>query len=383
MRFNFIAGFMLITSVYGVIVSLILLLFPQKRAFNKRLLGLSLLSYALFCFYMAIMYSHLIFAWPHLFRSVSPVMYLVAPASYLYIRSTIKGEVSFKKADLIHFFPFLFLSIELMPFYLKSTSYKLQDIGYYMAHKAEIIYLREGFLEPHIHFILRTVLAFVYVYLQWKVIADFLSTASYKRKLKYEVLVNWLKLYSLLTTVTFSLILLTSILGLYFNTLQDFINVAVSLQLLAISVILVLKPKVLYNSDDEFLLMPAENTKLSDKTGKQKRINTVVDAIDNLLQNQQHYLTKGYSLALMAEDLDIPTHILSATINTEFHLSFRDLINKYRIEYIINTISGQKIANYTFEGIALEAGFSSRTTFYRAFIKVTGETPTMYFKKDL
>ncbi|WCT09996.1 AraC family transcriptional regulator [Mucilaginibacter jinjuensis] len=380
MRFDFIAGFMLITSVYGVIVSLILLLFPQKNTFNKRLLGVSLISYALFCLYMAIMYSHLIFVWPHLFRLVAPVMYLVAPASYLYVRTTINGETQFRKFDWVHFFPCLFLLIELMPFYLRGTDYKLQVIQYYQAHRAEVIYLREGFLEPHFHFIFRTIIAFIYVYFQWKVITDFLSAASHKIRVKYEVLINWLKLYSLLTTATFSLILLTSILGLYFNTLQDFINVSVSLQLLTISVILVLKPRVLYSFDEELVLVTNTEQKVADKTEKLK---TVKDAIADLLQNQKHYLNKGYNLALMAEDLDIPTHVLSATINTEFHLSFRDLINKYRVEYIINSISGQKIANYTFEGIALEAGFNSRTTFYRAFIKVTGETPTTYFKRDL
>ncbi len=380
MTFDFIAGFMFITSVYGVVISLIILLFPHNNVFNKRLLGISLLSYALFCLYLAIMYSHLILIWPHLFRLVAPVMYLVAPASYLYVRTTINGETKFRKFDWLHFFPCLFLCIELMPFYFKSADYKLQDIRYYMAHRAEIIYLREGFLEPHFHFIFRTVLAFIYVYFQWKVITDFLASAPHKTKLKYEVLINWLKLYSLLTTATFSLILLTSILGLYFYTLQSFINVSVSLQLLTISVILVLRPRVLYSFDEELVLVPNETNKIADKTQK---IKTVKDAINDLLQNQKHYLNKGYSLTSMAEDLDIPTHVLSATINTEFHLSFRDLINKYRVEYIINSISGQKIANYTFEGIALEAGFNSRTTFYRAFIKVTGETPTTYFKKDL
>ena len=140
MRFDFIAGFMLITSVYGVIVSLILLLFPQKNTFNKRLLGVSLISYALFCLYMAIMYSHLIFVWPHLFRLVAPVMYLVAPASYLYVRTTINGETQFRKFDWIHFIPCLFLLIELMPFYVRNADYKLQVIQYYQAHRAEVIY---------------------------------------------------------------------------------------------------------------------------------------------------------------------------------------------------------------------------------------------------
>jgi len=39
------------------------------------------------------------------------------------------------------------------------------------------------------------------------------------------------------------------------------------------------------------------------------------------------------------------------------------------------------MATLTFESIGLEAGFSSRTTFYRAFVKVTGQSPSAYFKK--
>jgi AraC-like DNA-binding protein len=383
MRFDFIAGFMFITAVYGIIVSLIILLFPQKNTFNKRLLGISLLSYAFFCLFMAVMYSHLVLLIPHLFRVVAPVMYLVAPTSYLYVRATLNGESHFRKHDWIHFIPFIFLCIELMPFYLKSADYKIQDIKYYMIHKSEIIYLREGFLEEHFHFIFRTILAFLYVYLQWRAIVGFLSKAPVKIKIKYETLINWLKLYSLLVTVTFSLILFTSIVNLYFNTLKNFTNVAMSLQLLTISVILVFKPRVLYSFDEEFVLVSTEDIKPVSKIEKPDKLHEAKGAIENLLQNEHRYLTKSYSLAAMSEELDIPVHILSATINNEYQLNFRDLINKYRVEYIISSINGQKIHNYTFEGIALEAGFNSRTTFYRAFIKVTGETPTMYFKKAL
>jgi YesN/AraC family two-component response regulator len=160
-----------------------------------------------------------------------------------------------------------------------------------------------------------------------------------------------------------------------------------SINLFAISFILVVRRRILYSSEYSIkveIKEPEKHKPSLQQENKQNenKLNDQKNSIDDLLQNHQKYLIKGYSLADMAAELNIPQHLLSVIINREYEMSFTNLINKHRIDYIINGVSKHKMASYTFEGIAEEAGFNSRVTFYRAFVKNTGQTPTAYFKNE-
>ena len=380
MKLYFLAVLIFLTAVDGIIISLILLLFPNKNNYSKRLLGISLLCYSWNCVILAAVYSGVILMIPHIFRTGSPLMYLVAPASYLYVRSSLSGETKPRKYDWVHLIPFVFLAIELVPFYMKSSAYKIQAFNYYLIHKENLTYLNEGFFNERFHFVFRFALAIIYVCLQWRVISRFMAETPLKLKVKYMALIKWLKLYTLLVTVIFSFIIIFCIFNLYFKTLGEIPNMMIAAYPVIISLMLIFNPGVLYGLNEEVVLVTTNKLMIAPE--KQDKLHGRKCSVDDLLLNQQRYLIRGYTLTTMASELEMPVPVLSAIINNEYQLSFSDLINKHRIEHIIRTINDQKIAALTFEAIATEAGFNSRTTFYRAFIKVTGQTPTAYFKKN-
>jgi len=380
MKLYFLAVLIFLTAVDGIIISLILLLFPNKNNYSKRLLGISLLCYSWNCVILAAVYSGVILMIPHIFRTGSPLMYLVAPASYLYVRSSLSGETKPRKYDWVHLIPFVFLAIELVPFYMKSSAYKIQAFNYYLIHKENLTYLNEGFFNERFHFVFRFALAIIYVCLQWRVISRFMAETPLKLKVKYMALIKWLKLYTLLVTVIFSFIIIFCIFNLYFKTLGEIPNMMIAAYPVIISLVLIFNPGVLYGLNEEVVLVTTNKLMIAPE--KQDKLHGRKCSVDDLLLNQQRYLIRGYTLTTMASELEMPVPVLSAIINNEYQLSFSDLINKHRIEHIIRTINDQKIAALTFEAIATEAGFNSRTTFYRAFIKVTGQTPTAYFKKN-
>jgi len=379
MKLYFLAVLIFLTAVDGIIISLILLLFPNKNNYSKRLLGISLLCYSWNCVILAAVYSGVILMIPHIFRTGSPLMYLVAPASYLYVRSSLSGETKPRKYDWVHLIPFVFLAIKLVPFYMKSSAYKIQAFNYYLIHKENLTYLNEGFFNERFHFVFRFALAIIYVCLQWRVISRFMAETPLKLKVKYMALIKWLKLYTLLVTVIFSFIIIFCIFNLYFKTLGEIPNMMIAAYPVIVSLVLIFNPGVLYSLNEEFVFVQVE--KPIETPEKQDKLYSRKCSVDDLLLNQKRYLVRGYSLTTMAAELEMSVPALSAIINNEYQLSFSDLINKHRIEHIIRTIDDQKIAALTFEAIATEAGFNSRTTFYRAFIKVTGQTPTAYFKK--
>ncbi|WP_380800744.1 helix-turn-helix domain-containing protein [Shivajiella indica] len=84
------------------------------------------------------------------------------------------------------------------------------------------------------------------------------------------------------------------------------------------------------------------------------------------------------TLAKLAGHLGWPIYILSSMLNEVLKTNFNDLINKYRIDRFKQLISSPDVKKYSIAGLGLEVGFSSKASFYRAFKKETGITPTEY-----
>ncbi len=111
--------------------------------------------------------------------------------------------------------------------------------------------------------------------------------------------------------------------------------------------------------------------------GRDKR-NAYLQTLEKTLADQQPFLTKGYSIKDLAEDTGIPAHHLSCLINKEYQLNFQNFINFQRVEYVKSQIHQEEWKQLSLEGMAWQAGFTSRTTFFRAFIKNTGKAPSYY-----
>ena len=106
----------------------------------------------------------------------------------------------------------------------------------------------------------------------------------------------------------------------------------------------------------------------------------ILCAIRAHLENEQPYLKQKYTLRNLSEDLNITYTYLSYIINREIGMSFNDLINKYRIDYLKALLDKQSLGMFTLEGLAYQVGFSSRSTFYRAFYKITGCLPSEFLR---
>ena len=59
-------------------------------------------------------------------------------------------------------------------------------------------------------------------------------------------------------------------------------------------------------------------------------------------------------------------------------MNFNQLLNEKRIEVALRNLENSKWEHLTLEGVALEVGFKSRTTFNKAFKTKTGCTPSKY-----
>ena len=115
---------------------------------------------------------------------------------------------------------------------------------------------------------------------------------------------------------------------------------------------------------------------------REKR-DQILALIEEHLETAKPYLKHGYSLRNLSEDLDVTYTYLSFIINREYGLNFNDLINRYRIKHLRSLMESPDAHMYTLEGLANRAGFSSRSTFYRAFQKTTGKMPSAFMRDML
>lgn len=98
--------------------------------------------------------------------------------------------------------------------------------------------------------------------------------------------------------------------------------------------------------------------------------HSLENRLQELLHQQQPYLTQGIVLADLAEKLNIPSRDLSYHINHTYGMNFNTWINTLRIEHAKKLIG--QTPRPSFEEIAEQSGFSDKTKFSRIFKQITG-----------
>lgn len=99
---------------------------------------------------------------------------------------------------------------------------------------------------------------------------------------------------------------------------------------------------------------------------------------------REGYLNREITLQKIAKEAVTNTTYFSKVINEEYEKSFSNFINDLRISYTLKRIQADiSFRKLTIEAIAEKSGFTSVNTFYRAFKKNTGVTPSFYIKRLL
>jgi YesN/AraC family two-component response regulator len=94
------------------------------------------------------------------------------------------------------------------------------------------------------------------------------------------------------------------------------------------------------------------------------------------METEALYQNPDIKLKDLADKLNVSTHFLSQLLNDNLGQSFAQYINTLRVEESKDLIKNNH--HFTLEAIGFEAGFSSKSSFYSTFKKITGVTPAMY-----
>ena len=99
--------------------------------------------------------------------------------------------------------------------------------------------------------------------------------------------------------------------------------------------------------------------------------------LEALVEGQQLYLNKDLTLTDLAQALHTNRTYVSNYLSQVRRQTFYDYINQLRIQRVSLPLM-QEHPEYKLEYVASESGFASISTFRRAFVKFTGQTPSQF-----
>jgi hypothetical protein len=245
----------IILLALGVFNSILIIVKKSKRVSFNTMLGWSLFIFNFYILaYFLCLEAEFILNSPNFFRSLSPLIYLIAPFFYFYIRNALTRNQGFQKYDWIHFSPALIHTIELIPFYAESTDFKYELALQIVENKEKVYYLGSGIIPIRYHHIMMVLLQAIYyvysLYLVHKLKPSFLATTNSKKLKNWffiSILIMGWMVFSNLLYVLFSEINLLTTLDL-----AHLIKVAIYtfiLGILLFNIYLTLNPESVYHQD--------------------------------------------------------------------------------------------------------------------------------------
>ncbi len=104
--------------------------------------------------------------------------------------------------------------------------------------------------------------------------------------------------------------------------------------------------------------------------------SSIMNLVQNQIKEQALYRNSEITLATLAQKVGVSVHHLSETLNQYGGKNFNQFINEYRVAEVCKKLdqrSEQKLID-----LAMNAGFSSKSSFNSLFKKLTGQTPSQY-----
>jgi AraC-like DNA-binding protein len=108
-----------------------------------------------------------------------------------------------------------------------------------------------------------------------------------------------------------------------------------------------------------------------------------IKSLEKYFTVKKTFLQPNISISQVSVETEIPIRDLSYIINNYYEKRFNDYINEMRCRHFIAKVDKNTLDSLTIEAIAFESGFSSKSSFYRAFNRFYSCTPSEYLESLL
>lgn len=376
---------LVVSAIFSIAIFLGITLIIERNQspFRQELLGLSLLIIGLNFAYVLFNNTGLLLRFPFLLRLLSPFLYLVGPLFYLFFLSAFRENTKLKWMDSLHFLPAFFHFLELLPFYFLDIEAK-RSLALSIKSDVYLLFRQGGGWIPIIyHYVIRVVLGFVYAGLIFNKLRFEQFNKTFSSQMR--PLRNIAYFYSCLVLVL-SIIFVVS-MGYFSPVVEKYSNLFLVnfIVLVLLSGFGLLSIRQLHSSTG--------NQTQEEKTDKISLKDPIQDLpghsfsdseVQILGKRIQSYCESGsyknphLRLGDLAGYLKIPERDLNAVIQKNFGMKFNDLLKEYRVEEAKRLIENDTAGIWTLDSLGLEAGFPSRSSFFKVFKEKTGLTPKKF-----
>ncbi len=341
-----------IVYLFGAFQGLLLVLVlasKNKLEINAKTFLISFIALDIgFLLYQLAVYERYIERFPHLIGTYLPLTFLLPPLFYLYVKFE-SSPNKWDRSQWIHFLPGLAVSFIMLPYYLSSSSQKIERL-FNDFHTRNIYPLRG---ELGLALLISGV---IYAALAYK------SSKQHKGKNAKWIRAFCLGFVGLIFCLVVSFFLMNSHVIPHRTTISSAV-VVFSLFIHFIGYAALMEPGILTST-----------------AGAKRVLNygdeNIRNRIVQILVEEKHFAQPGFTIKDLSQLMTTNENYLSRYINQEFGCNFPYLINSYRIEEAKLMINDPHYHHLNLLGIATSVGFSNKNSFTRAFKRHTGQTPS-------
>ncbi len=382
-------------SIICGLLTVYVLLFKKNalRSFSDYIL-----SSFIFCqIYAAILYlliytGKIVFV-AFLYRTAAPFTFLIPPLGYLYVRTVLFNEQKFKRIDLLHLLPFFFFLINYLPFYFSPNDFKLDIISKTIQAKTFAVEKQLGLFPETIFYVFRPIQSVFYLIFQWVLIFEYKKANPIKMiENQIKLVIQWLRVFTFANALIIIGYVIT--IPIYFLLKEKFDTkvvhiipeIILGVGFFSICCYLLIYPQAL-NGLPFVKYKEIQSSLLENEMDKIPFIyqdySNEIKLIEKYFIESQAYLQPNLSINQVAVETKIPSRELSYIINNHYKKRFNDYLNEMRLRHFLSKVDSKTLDNFTIEAIALESGFSYKSSFYRAFNRFYSCTPSVYFENSL
>jgi AraC-like DNA-binding protein len=111
-----------------------------------------------------------------------------------------------------------------------------------------------------------------------------------------------------------------------------------------------------------------------------EKAEQIASNLIKIMEEEKLYLINGIKLDVIAQHLSTSTNNVSQILNQNLKVNFYDFINHYRVDEAKRLMHDPVQRKLTLLAIAMNAGFSSKSTFNKVFKEYTNTTPSQYYR---
>jgi hypothetical protein len=282
---------------------------------------------------------------PHLFRTGFLFRMLYGPLLYIYTLKMLYPDKKLGRMYYFHFIPTFLVILSLSPDYLSSTDYKLQVISNFYDRNSIFIEHPSGFIPSG------TLPPFVISYGIIYCLATFGIIYRYKKSNWHlystnSKVVRWVSLFAtvLLVYVLCQLFQFFSLsIGAKINSPTQIIQ---SVSLLILMGYLLIADDILENMDGCLNTAPLDPPKPLLPVPIDTTNSTFISLINQYMEEQKPFLNFEFTLKDMAKDVGFTSKKLSMELNKTYGIHFNELVNRYKIHYLIEIVKAENFKNF-------------------------------------